>query len=238
MNASIRLILASLLVAALAASCTAGGGSGSPAPAPPTAGPGDSSTTSGPSGSSGGAFPSGECVPGASPCASPVPSTVQTGAGAASPTPLAGFACPLAATTLPLPSNRLTEVVVTPRDGYDEVAFVLGTSGPGGGLPAQVTVAPATPPFVAGASGQPLAVEGQTFVTLTFREMVVADDAGTPTYAGPAVIRPATSGVQEVVQSEAFEGVVGWIVGSRAPGCSRVHADPAGSRILLDVQRG
>jgi hypothetical protein len=173
------------------------------------------------------------CIGSGGPTPTP-PATSDAPAG--SPSPSTAFACPPVPATLPAPSNRLTGVVVTPREGYDEVAFAFGPAGAGSGVPPTVELAPARPPFVAGASGLPLAVDGQSFVTLTFRDMVVADAAGTPTDAGPAAIRPSTTGVREVVRSEAFEGVVRWIVGSSAPGCVRLTADPGSSRLLLDIQ--
>lgn len=173
------------------------------------------------------------CEPSASACASPSrPAAGPTDGSAA----LGDFGCPARMTTLVAPTNRLTGVAVTARTGYDEVAFSFGPGAAGSGAAPGVIVAPADPPFVEGASGLPLPVDGTHFVELTFRDMVVADETGTPSYAGPQSLTPGTPAVAQVVQAEAFEGVVRWIVGIRDPGCVRVAADPAGDRILLEVR--
>lgn len=167
---------------------------------------------------------------GASATACPTPSTKAGG----SEVP-AGFSCPVARTMLVAPSNRLTGVTVTARTGYDEVVFTFGEGAPGSGAVPGAIIDAAEPPFVQGASGLPLAVEGERFVELVFRDMVVADESGAPAYAGAQSIRPVTPAVSEVVQAEAFEGVVRWLIGMREPGCVRITGDPAGGRILVDV---
>jgi len=127
-------------------------------------------------------------------------------------------------------------VDVTSKPGYDEVEFWFTTSGAGSGVAPSLTVESASPPFVHGASGLPLTVAGESFVRLTFREMIVADESGNATLTGPKDVLAAGAAVREAVETEAFEGVVGWIVGSVGPGCARVIVDPGGRRVLLDVR--
>ncbi len=146
------------------------------------------------------------------------------------------FDCPVASTTVVPPSNRLEGVTVSATAGYDEVAFTFAPSGTGSGAAPSMTVESAVPPFVRGASGLPLAVAGQSFIRLTFREMIVADQSGSPTLTSPTDVLAAGPAVREAVESEAFEGVVSWIVGSAGPGCARVTVDAAGARVLLDVR--
>jgi hypothetical protein len=134
------------------------------------------------------------------------------------------------------PSNRLTSVSVTGEAGFDRVAFELGPSGVGGGATPGLIADPVAPPFVEGASGRPLAVAGDRFIELTFRDMIVADEQGNPTLTGPTRLTPDGSAVVEVVQAEAFEGVVRWIIGAREPGCARVALDTAAKRVLVDVE--
>jgi hypothetical protein len=134
------------------------------------------------------------------------------------------------------PGNRLTGVSVTGGTGFDQVAFEFGPSGAGSGATPGLIVNSVTPPFVEGASGLPLAVAGDRFVELTFRDMIVADEQGSPSLVGPTRLTPDGPAVEEVVQAEAFEGVVRWIIGAREPGCASVTLDTAGLRVLVDVQ--
>jgi len=150
-------------------------------------------------------------------------------------TPEATFSCPPPSLTFEAPSNRLTGVGVSSGPGFDEVVFSFGPGGAGSGTSPSLTVAPADPPFVEGASGLPLAVAGQRFIVLIFRDMVVADEQGNPTDPGPARQTPVAPAVREVVRSEAFEGVVSWLIGTAAPGCARVAVDQAAGRVLVDV---
>ncbi len=215
MRAHLRLVVASLLTTAIASACSGGAGT---ATAPP---------------SSSGAPASGSPAAPSATASAGDPSATS----AAPASPSTAFACPVVPVALAAPTNRLTDVVVTPRDGYDEVAFVFGPAGSGSGVVARATVESVSPPFTAGASGLPLVVDGDSFVALTLRDMVVADDGGSPTYAGPTVLRPSAGAVAEVVQAEAFEGVVRWIVGAHGTVCARVRAEDAGSRIILDLRR-
>jgi hypothetical protein len=189
------------------------------------------------------ASPAGSAAGGASASPTGAASESASASFAAAPTASAspatespGFACLGAPTTLVPPSNRLEAVDVTSKPGYDEVEFWFATSGTGSGVAPSLTVESATSPFVHGASGLPLTVAGESFVRLTFREMIVADEGGQSTLTGPADVRPSGPVVREAVESEAFEGVVSWIVGSTRPGCVRVTADPAGRRVILDVR--
>lgn len=147
------------------------------------------------------------------------------------------FDCPVSTATLVPPSNRLTGVTATAGTGFDRVTLEFGPGAVGGGAPPGLIVQAATPPFVEGASGRPLDVAGGRFVELTFRDMVVADEQGNPTNPGPTRLTLDTAAVLEVVQTEAFEGVVRWIIGTVAPGCARVAVDPTGDRIHVDVRR-
>ncbi len=93
----------------------------------------------------------------------------------------------------------------------------------------------ARPPFVHGASGLPLDVDGERFVSIVFRDMILADEQGNPTYDGPTDLRQTGPAIRHLVLSEAFEGVVSWIVGLRGPGCLRVGRDATTSTVRIDV---
>jgi len=176
---------------------------------------------------------------GPTPPSPPTPPTLPSGSA---PTPApsaveptAAFGCPVPSLALVPPSNRLTGVTVTVMTGFDRVAFEFGPAAAGSGSAPSLAVAPASPPFVEGASGRPLAVAGERFIALTFRDMVIVDEQGNPSDPGPGRLTGSGPAVREVVRSEAFEGVVSWLIGTAAPGCARVAVDQAAGRVLVDV---
>jgi hypothetical protein len=74
-----------------------------------------------------------------------------------------------------------------------------------------------TPPFVQRGSGAPVTVAGDSFFEVRFEPADTYDVvAGQPSYTGPKSIAGTGSQVRAVVLTEAFEGVVTWIVGVRA----------------------
>lgn len=157
---------------------------------------------------------------------------------AAAPSPVepsATFGCPVPVLALVPLNNRLTGLTITVMAGFDRVAFEFGPAGEGSGSTPGLAVAPTSPPFVEGASGRPLAVAGERFIALTFRDMVIADEQGNPSDPGPEGLTAPGPAVRQVVRSEAFEGVVSWIIGTAVPGCARVAVDQAGGRVLVDV---
>jgi len=165
--------------------------------------------------------------------ASPPPSPSASASAEDSGPP---FSCPARTASLTPPSNTLIGVTVAAEAGFDRITFTFGSPVAASGTPPGAIMQPADPPFVEGASGLPLPVEGDRFVVLTFRDMVIADENGQPSYAGPSEIRPGTPAVREVVLGEAFEGIVTWIVGMAAPGCLRTLGDTDGSTLSIEVR--
>ncbi len=168
-------------------------------------------------------------VAGCTTVASPSPSPSANASGLP-------FSCSAQMEFLRPPSNTLIGVTVAAEAGFDRITFIFGSPVTASSNPPGAIMQPAEPPFVEGASGLPLTVEGDRFVVLTFRDMVVADENGQPSYAGPPDIRPGTPAVREVVLAEAFEGIVTWIVGIAAPGCVRAVSDTEGSRLSIEVR--
>ncbi len=180
--------------------------------------------------------PAVPAVPATTPPTTPPPPTRPPTTPPTTPVePSAAFGCPVSVLALVPPSNRLTGLSITVMAGFDRVAFEFGPAGEGGGSTPGLAVAPTSPPFVEGASGRPLAVAGERFIALTFRDMVLADQQGNPSDPGPERLTAPGPAVRQVVRSEAFEGVVSWLIGTAAPGCARVAVDQAAGRILVDV---
>jgi hypothetical protein len=96
----------------------------------------------------------------------------------------------------------------------DVVAFTFRSSSahaPG------VRVSMVNPPFTQAGSGERVTVAGETFFAVRFEPASAFDvESGQPSYTGPKSIVGSGSQVRAVVNTEAFEGVVTWIVGVRA----------------------
>jgi hypothetical protein len=139
------------------------------------------------------------------------------------------------AESVPLGSDAF--VAVDGIDGplSDDIAFRFGPPIEPRGQPIG-RFAEARPPFTAGASGLPLEVDGERFVSVTFDGQTVADASGDPVYDGPPRFDAAAPGVRSVVLAEAFEGQVVWYVGFDGPGCVSISGDPSGTTVVLTVE--
>ena len=136
------------------------------------------------------------------------------------------------------PSDRLTGVAVAPGVGVDKIVF---TFGPSTGIPSGTDptgeLKPTAPPFMHGGSGEPVHVDGQRFVAVTFRGQAVADEQGNPSYTGPSEIHPNALAVRELLLVDNFEGVVTWLVGVDGPGCVAVSRLTGPDRIVVSVKQ-
>lgn len=135
--------------------------------------------------------------------------------------------CPIEATTLDLPSDRMNDVEVLLGATVDVVRFGFGppttqANGPAPGP--SVRIAAAAPPFVADPSGLPLDVTGERVAAVRMQGMWLYDDAGIGTYGGPPRFDEPGPGLRSVVLAEAFEGYETWLIGFDGPGCLTVAA--------------
>ena len=152
---------------------------------------------------------------------------VLAGSGlAAGPAPAApaAFSCSPASGTLG-GLAVLQHVTATAESGNDRIVFEFATLPAPSGVGAASTVSAATPPFTAGASGQPLAVAGQSFVKVSFHNGYLQDPVNVPpraTYTGPQDLKPGLPLLTEAVVSDAFEGSLTWILGLQQKGCWQV----------------
>ena len=169
-----------------------------------------------------------------SPVPTPTATATPTAATMATATTTTSTGCPTAIQAGIAPSDRLTGVEVTPGLGVDKITFTFGTSsGQPSGTDPTGELRPTAPPFSLGASGLPVAVDGQRFISITFRGMAVADEQGNPSYAGPVDLHPNALAIRELRQIEAFEGVVTWIVGVDGPGCVALSRLTGPDRIVV-----
>jgi hypothetical protein len=210
-------ILTTLLVPSVALAACVGGATPVPATPSPVASPIVTPAAS------------GSLVPTS---ASPAPTASET----ATVGPSSPAACPTSVATGVAPSDRLIDVKVGPGIGMDTITFTFGKpSGQPSGTAPTGQLRPTSPPFSMGGSGQAVTVDGQRFIAVTFRGMAVMDDAGNPTYAGPADIHANAPAIRELRLVDDFEGVITWIVGVNGPGCAAVIHLVSPDRIVVTV---
>ena len=89
--------------------------------------------------------------------------------------------CPTMVQAGAVPSDRLIDMTVESSLGMDRVTF---TFGPPSGNSAAPTgeLRPVAPPFAEGASGAPVTIAGDRFVSIIFRGMTVSDESGNAVY--------------------------------------------------------
>jgi hypothetical protein len=133
----------------------------------------------------------------------------------------------------------LQHVTATAESGNDRIVFEFATLPAPSGVGATYTVSAATPPFTAGASGQPLAVAGQSFVKVSFHNGYLQDPVNVParaTYTGPQDLKPGLPLLSEAVVSDAFEGSLTWVLGLNQKACWRVTQLTGPVRLVVDLQ--
>ena len=120
-------------------------------------------------------------------------------------------------------ASLLTNVAEIGDRCVDHVVFDFtgkGTDAPG------YTVTYGTPPFTADASGAPVAVAGNAFVTVRVSPGYGYDfETGHPTYNGPrSVPVSGANHVRAIVETGDNEGVLNWVIGLDAKRPFRVQA--------------
>ncbi|MEA2534050.1 MAG: hypothetical protein QOJ93_1861 [Actinomycetota bacterium] len=133
----------------------------------------------------------------------------------------------------------LQHVTATTESGNDRIVFEFATLPAPSGVGATYTVSAATPPFTAGARGQPLAVAGQSFAKVAFHNAYLQDPVNVPArvaYTGPQDLKPGLALLSEAVVSDAFEGSLTWILGLQQKACWRVTQLNAPVRLIVDLQ--
>jgi len=157
-------------------------------------------------------------------------------AGPASAAP-AAFSCSPASGTLG-GLAVLQHVTATAESGNDRIVFEFATLPAPSGVGAASTVSAATPPFTAGASGQPLAVAGQSFVKVSFHNSYLQDPVNVPpraAYTGPQDLKPGLPLLTEAVVSDAFEGSLTWILGLQQKACWQVTQLTGPTRLVVEL---
>jgi len=184
--------------------------------------------------------PSGSRPPAASTGASAVASlgaSAQASAGGAAslePIPsdeLGAFSCDLPVVEDPTVAiANITEIRYATHPDYDRVVVEFEQGTP------ELTLDRAPPPFTHDASGEPVAVDGESFLRLTMRGGTRQTDDGTSSFDGPTDLDPALPTLVDLVQGGDFERQSTWYLGLASEACVRVLLLDGPPRLVIDVE--
>jgi hypothetical protein len=214
-----------VLVITLAVAGCATGATGAPPSTSSVPSPTAAETTPSPAS----AAPSGTAPTGPE---TPTPSACGPSAACSSPSPSAAV-CPSALLATAGVPGELIDVRVDLGSTGDRVTFVLGASSVPSPSSPSVTAGAVAGPFVADPSGLPLEVAGRRFVAVTFREMTLVDETGTPAYSGETELSAPGPGVRAVVRQSAYEGVTTWLIGYDATACPSAEVGAATVTVVV-----
>jgi hypothetical protein len=126
---------------------------------------------------------------------------------------------------------NLIDVRIGGHDGYDRVVFEFEQ-----GTPA-LTLDDARPPFTQDASGEPIDVDGTSFLQLTMRGGTKQTDAGDSSYDGPTDFQPGFGQLIHLVEGGDFERQSTWYLGLDHDACTRVTLLTDPNRVVIDVEQ-
>ena len=137
--------------------------------------------------------------------------------------------------------TNLVDVRVGTHGDYDRITFEFRAPKPNPGGKSGVPlyeIRGARPPFTQDASGEPLAVSGNAFVSIVFHGASGVDPNYETTYHGPAVLRPGFDLLREAVRSGDFEATLGWVLGLERQTCWDAFVLHNPDRVVIDLPRG
>jgi hypothetical protein len=171
--------------------------------------------------------------------ASPVESSDESSAPAATPEPipsdqLGPFTCdlPLHESATVAPPANITDVRTGTHEGFDRVVFEFTD-----GLP-EASLEGATPPFTHDASGEPIDVQGASFLRLIMRGGTKQTDEGTSSYDGPTEFETGYPALVHLIEGGDFEAQSTWYFGLAAESCVRILTltDEGSARLVIDIE--
>jgi hypothetical protein len=125
---------------------------------------------------------------------------------------------------------NIADVRYATHPDYDRVVFEFQQGTP------EVTLDRATPPFTQDASGEPITVDGDSFLRLTMRGGTRQTDEGTSSFDGPTDFDPGLPTLVDLVQGGDFERQSTWYLGLAAETCARVLLLDGPPRLVIDVE--
>jgi hypothetical protein len=188
----------------------------------------------------GAAEPSDDASPSASPPAQPTstPASSNGGSGepSAEPIPsdeLGEFSCDLPIhIDQTIARANITDVRIGAHEGYDRVVFEFRDGFP------EASLERIDPPFTHDATGEPIEVDGTSFLRLMMRGGTKQQEDGTSSYDGPIEFDPGFAALVDLVEGGDFEAQSTWYFGLAAESCVRVLtlADDGTARLVIDIE--
>ena len=180
------------------------------------------------------------------------PSATTSTAATSSPDATTSPAGSAAASEVPVPSDELgpftcdlpihedatvaraniTDIRTGTHDGYDRVVFEFAD-----GLP-EASLERAEPPFTQDASGEPIDVQGESFLRLILRGGTKQTLEGTSSYDGPTEFETGYPALVHLIEGGDFEAQSTWYFGLAAESCVRVLTltDDGTARLVIDIE--
>ena len=182
---------------------------------------GSSTTASAPASAPAVSLPTASIPGSGGPSADPVPSDA-----------LGPFSCDLPIVGGTPERAVYVDVRVGTHADYDRVVFEFAN-----GLP-EVSLERATPPFMHDTSGQPVEVEGTSFLRLTMPGGTKETEEHTSAYDGPIDFHPEFPMLIHLIEGGDFEAHSTWYLGLNGDACARftlltVDGPP---RLVIDVE--
>lgn len=125
---------------------------------------------------------------------------------------------------------NIVDVRTGSHDGYDRVVLEFEQGTP------ELSLDRATPPFTQDASGEPITVDGTSFLRLSMRGGTKQTDEGTSSYDGPTDFDPGLPALVDLVEGGDFERQSTWYLGLDSEACVRSTLLDEPSRLVIDVE--
>jgi hypothetical protein len=126
---------------------------------------------------------------------------------------------------------QMTDVRVGVHTGYDRIVFEFAH-----GIPAY-RIRPVEPPLTRDPSGLPLAVAGDSFLSIVLDGGTKVTPDGGQTYRGDTDFMVGSAALVELVEAGDFEAVSSWYAGLHGDRCIRVLTLSGPSRLVIDVEQ-
>ena len=131
-------------------------------------------------------------------------------------------------------SDRLTSIAVDLGPDADTVTFLFAApsaSRPQG--PASLTLSGAEPPFYQGMSGNTVDIDGARHLLLRFSGMTIYDQSGVGTYTGSNDLNLNGAALNEIMLTDASEGIMSFVVGYDSGPCPKLAVSNAKITLTL-----
>lgn len=128
---------------------------------------------------------------------------------------------------------QLVDVRVGTHSDYDRVVFEFSNALP------EVSIEQAAPPFRHDVTGEPVAVEGTSFLRVSLAGGTKETEEHTSSYDGPTNFDPAFPMLVDLVEGGDFEAHSTWYLGLAAESCVRVMqlvGESGPARLVIDVE--